>query len=51
MRRVLPPRKQGQIRVSTKPGEVQTADVTRLRDEVGFTPAFTLAEGVEQTVA
>jgi len=39
----LPPR-------ASDPDEI-VADVTRLREEVGFTPAWTLADGVRQTVA
>ena len=31
--------------------EVLVADVTRLRDEAGFTPAWSLEDGLRQTVA
>ena len=29
----------------------RVADVGRLRDEVGFTPAYSLQEGLQQTIA
>lgn len=39
--------------VAQRPGDPPeiTADVARLRDEVGFAPALSLADGLEQTVA
>jgi nucleoside-diphosphate-sugar epimerase len=39
--------------VATRPGEPATlvADVSRLRDEVGFTPRIALTEGIRETVA
>ncbi|MEA2151004.1 MAG: dTDP-L-rhamnose 4-epimerase [Solirubrobacteraceae bacterium] len=39
--------------LAQRPGDPEAivADVTRLRDEVGFRPAFSLQEGLDQTVA
>jgi nucleoside-diphosphate-sugar epimerase len=39
--------------LTTQPHEPQrlTADVQRLRDEVGFAPSYSLREGIERTVA
>ena len=39
--------------IATSPGDppVLVADIARLRDEVGFTPAFGLDQGIESTVA